>query len=128
MATRTFVDIDPSFEMNPVTGDLALRIDDRAISFAIKNLILTMNGERPFNSAIGSPIKKLLFELFGDQMKITLKQIIADTISNFEPRVSLIDVIVYDSPDNNLVYVSIQYKIKNTESPIQVDVTLERTR
>lgn len=128
MATRTFVDIDPTFLLNPVTNDLAIRTDSRAIAFSIKNLILTGNGERPFNSSIGSPIKRMLFELYGDQMKIVLKKIIADTIFNFEPRVSLIDILINESPDNNLIYVSVQYKIKNTEQPYQVDVTLQRTR
>lgn len=128
MATRTFVDIDPLFLANPVTLDLGIRTDSRAIAFAIKNLILTTNGERPFNSAIGSSIKSILFELYGDQMKIVLKRIIADTISNFEPRVSLMDIVIDEDPDINKVFVSIHYKIKNTEQPYQVAITLQRTR
>lgn len=128
MSTRTFTDVDALFVKNPITNDIAIRTNARAISFSIKNLILTLNGERPFNSAIGSPVKRLLFELMGDQLKIVLKRIISDTIDNFEPRVSLIDVIINDSPDNNSIYITIIYKIVNTEQPIEVSVVLERTR
>ena len=128
MATRKFTDFDPSFGRNPITNDLMTKSDNQAISFAIKNLIMTRNGERPFNSALGSPIRDLLFELFGDQTNIVLRRIIADTINNFEPRVTLIDVRVNESPDNNALSVMIQYQIKNTIQPYTMRVVLERTR
>lgn len=128
MATRTFVDIDASFTPNPVTGDLAVRIDDQAIKFAVRSLIMTNYYERPFHSNIGSPVNSLMFENMGPNFKIILKQSIVDTINNFEPRVDVLDVIVDDSPDNNRVYISIIFKIKNTERPIEVGLTLTRTR
>jgi phage baseplate assembly protein W len=128
MATRTFTDFDAAFISNPITGDIAVKTDARAISFAIKNLILTLNGERPFNSSIGTPVKKLLFELHGDQLNIMLKKMIADVIQNYEPRAALINTSINDSPDNNAIYITIIYKIINTEQPISVNVVLERTR
>jgi phage baseplate assembly protein W len=128
MATRTFVDIDASFTPNPVTGDLAVRVDDQAIKFAVRSLIMTNYYERPFHSNIGSPVNSLMFENMGPNFKIILKQSIVDTINNFEPRVDVLDVIVDDSPDNNRVYITIIFKIKNTERPIEVGLTLTRTR
>lgn len=128
MATKKFTDLDPLFLVNPLTGDVGVKHDARAISFAIKNLVLTMNGERPFNSDIGSPVKKLLFELSGPQLSIILKQMISQTIYNFEPRAEVLDVTVRDSSDNNSVYVMITYKVKNTEQSVQVEIALERTR
>lgn len=128
MTTRTFTDFDAAFISNPITGDIAVKTDARAISFAIKNLVLTLNGERPFNSSIGTPVKKLLFELHGDQLNIMLKKMIADVIKNFEPRALLVNTDIKDSPDNNAIYITIIYKIVNTEQPISVNVVLERTR
>jgi phage baseplate assembly protein W len=53
-------------------------------------LILTANGERPFNDLIGTPIKRLLFDNSnGDTLKIILKQMITQVVSNFEPRATL---------------------------------------
>lgn len=128
MATRTFVDIDASFTVNPVTGDLAVRTDDQAIKFAIRSLIMTNYFERPFHSNIGSPVSSLMFENMGPNFKIILRQSIIDTINNFEPRVDVLEVQVDDSPDNNRVYITIIFKIKNTERPIEVGLTLTRTR
>lgn len=126
--TRTFVDIDASFTANPVTGDIAVRTDDQAIKFAIRSLIFTNYFERPFQSNIGSPVNALMFENMGPNFKIILKQSIIDVITNHEPRVDVVDVVVDDSPDNNRVYVTIIFKIKNTERPIEVGLTLTRTR
>jgi phage baseplate assembly protein W len=128
MATRTFVDIDASFTPNPVTGDLPVRIDDQAIKFAVRSLIMTNYYERPFHSNIGSPVNSLMFDNMGPNFKIILRQSIVDTINNFEPRVDVLEVKVDDSPDNNRVYITIIFKIKNTERPIEVGLTLTRTR
>jgi phage baseplate assembly protein W len=128
MATRTFVDIDASFTPNPVTGDLAVRTDDQAIKFAVRSLIFTNYYERLFHSNIGSPVNSLMFDNMGPNFKIILRQSIIDTITNFEPRVDVLEVKVDDSPDNNRVYISIIFKIKNTERPIEVGLTLTRTR
>lgn len=126
---RTFTDIDPQFILNPVTGDIAVKTDSRAISFSIKNLILTANGERPFNDLIGTPIKRLLFDNSnGDTLKIILKQMITQVVSNFEPRATLTQIDINDSPDNNLLRISIAYRILNTAQPYSVNVTLVRTR
>ena len=128
MATRTFVDIDANFTANPVTGDLTVRTDEQAIKFALRSLLLTNYFERPFHSNIGSPVNALLFENSGPNFKIILRQSIINTITNFEPRVDILDVKVDESPDNNRVYIMITFKIKNTERPIEVGLTLTRTR
>ena len=49
-------------------------------------------------------------------------------INNFDQRVELLDVVVDDSLDANEVYVTVEFKIVNTESPITLDLALERTR
>jgi uncharacterized protein len=125
---RTFADIDASFTPNPVTGDLVVRTDEQAIKFAVRSLIMTNYYERPFRSNIGSPVANLMFENIGPNFNIILRQGIRDTITNFEPRVEVLDVNVDDSPDNNRVYITIVFKIKNTEKPIEVGLTLTRTR
>lgn len=126
--TRTFSDLDLNFTAHPLTGDIARKYDDEAIKQSVRNLILTNNYERPFHSEIGSQIRGLLFEPVTPMLNILLKRAIIDTITNFEPRVRLIDVLVRFSPDNNDVYISIQYMIVNTTRPIQIDLVLKRTR
>jgi phage baseplate assembly protein W len=126
--TRSFIDLDLNFIKHPVTGDVSERFDENAIKTSVKNLILTKNFERPFHSNIGTQIKSLLFELPSPMLSLTLKRAIVDTITNFEPRVALDDVQVLYSADNNSIYVTIRFHIVNTEKPLVLDVTLERTR
>jgi len=126
--TRLFSDLDLNFTSHPVTKDITRRYDDNAIKQSIKNLLLTRNFERPFHSEIGSPIRSLLFELPGPMFNAMLQRAIIDVINNFEPRVEILDVKVNDSIDANEVYVSIEFKIINTERPITLDLALERTR
>jgi phage baseplate assembly protein W len=126
--TRTFSDIDLNFTVHPVTKDIARRFDENAIKQSIKNLLLTRNFERPFHSEIGSPIRQLLFEPVGPMFVVMMKRAIADVINNFEPRVEVIDVQVNDSIDANAVYVTLEYKILNTERPLTLEFALERTR
>lgn len=125
---RTFVDFDASFMPNPVTGDLSVRTDEQAVKFAIRSLILTNYFERPFQSGIGSSINQLLFDNIGPNFDIILKQSITDTINNYEPRVDVLGVTVDYRDEKNSVTISIVFRIKNTEKPIDIAVTLKRTR
>lgn len=126
--TRIFKDLDLMFTAHPVTGDVARKYDENAIKQSVKNLILTQNFERPFHSEIGSQVRALLFENATPMTKALLKKTITDVINNFEPRVQLIDVGVQFLEDRNSVGIEIQFKIRNTFTPLSVNLVLERTR
>jgi len=126
--TRIFSDIDLNFTVHPVTKDITRRYDENAIKQSVKNLLLTRNFERPFHSEIGSPIRTLLFEPVGPMFVVMMQRAIIDVINNFEPRVEILDVSVNDSIDANAVYITLEFKIVNTERPISFDLVLERTR
>jgi phage baseplate assembly protein W len=126
--TRIFSDLDLNFTKHPVSGDITRRYDDNAIKQSIKNLLLTRNFERPFHSEIGSPIRAMLFEMPGPMFTNMLQRAIIDVINNFEPRVEILAVRVDDSVDTNSVYITLEFKIVNTERPITLDLALERTR
>jgi phage baseplate assembly protein W len=126
--TRTYSDLDFNFTAHPVTKDVSRRFDENAVKTSLKNLILTRNYERPFHSEIGSPIRALMFEPASPMLNITLKRAIIDVINNFEPRIDLTEVSVISSPDNNAVYITVYFKLLNTQQPLSLDLTLDRTR
>lgn len=126
--TRTFSDLDLNFTAHPVTKDITRRYDENAIKTSLKNLILTSNYERPFHSEIGTPIKRLLFEPASPMLEVMIQKAIEDTVYNFEPRVNLLSVEVNAMEDENSVYITINFKIVNTERPLSLDLVLERTR
>lgn len=126
--TRTFTDLDFNFMVHPRTGDVSTRSDEEAVKQAIRNLILTKNYERPFRSNIGCQVNRLLFEPMSPLLSTMIERSIADAINNFEPRAVLIDVTVAFSPENNDAYITITFKLINTQTPVTINLILERTR
>jgi phage baseplate assembly protein W len=126
--TRVFSDLDFNFTANPVSKDVTRRFDENAVKTSLKNLILTRHYERPFHSEIGSPIRALMFEPATPLLAASIRQAIFDVVNNFEPRVQLIEVSINLSDENNAVYITIEFKIVNTERPLTLDLTLERSR
>lgn len=126
--TRTYTDLDFNFAVHPRTKDVSTRVDEQAIKQSLRNLILTRNYERPFRSYIGSQVNALLFEPISPILTSMIERAISDVINNFEPRVDLLKVSVQYSPQNNDVYITISFKIKNTLTPLSINLILERTR
>ncbi len=125
---RTFVDISLSFEPNPLTGDLTLLLNERAINNSLKNLIMIMPTEVPFDPDVGSLIRDYLFDVvdLGTSAVLTLE--IERTIKFNEPRVELIDVDVEPQPDLNQFMVNVTYKIVGYDQIYNFNSILEPTR
>lgn len=125
---RSFIDLDLNFGKHPVTHDVTAVYDEQAIKGSIRNLILTSNYEKPFHPEIGSPVRGLLFEPDSPLLPIMIEKGIRQTLDNFEPRVEVVNVSAKLSPDNNAVYVTIEFKIINSAVIQAVNVILTRTR
>ena len=128
MANKIFSDIDLSFIPHPVTGDLLVKYDENSIKNSIRNLILTRHFERPFRSAVGSNVTSLLFELQGPALGALVEKEIINVLSNFEPRIDVLRVDVETIPADNNLKATIYYRIKNTNSTLQTDLIIRRTR
>jgi len=109
-------------------GDITIKTDENAIKASIRNLVMTMNYERPFNSKLGSQSRAIFFELATPMTEILLKRSVADVIRNFEPRVNVDDVKVSVDSETHSARITIYFTILNTTEPLQVTVILERTR
>jgi phage baseplate assembly protein W len=123
-----FSDLHKDMTQNPLTEDLALKRDEEAVKESIKNLILTNRGERLMQPLIGGNVQAMLFE---NNTPATIKLIqeqIKSVIRQYEPRATLIDVIVRSSIDESTVEVAIYFYISNVAEPVSVTVLLERTR
>lgn len=127
-STRTYTDLDFNFYAHPKTGDVTVKYDAESVKQSIKALVLTKNFERPFRSEIGSQVYALLFEPVSPLLTNMLEKSIRDVVNNYEPRAEVLDVAIAYSPDNNNVYVTIYFRLRNTQTPISVNLILERTR
>ena len=125
---KTFVDISLAFEPNPITGDITVLLDARAINNSIKNLILIAPSEVPFDRDIGSSVREYLFDLIDMGTAGLLQMEIERSIKFGEPRVDLQTVIVDPRPDQNNFMVTVYFKIFGYEEVYKFDQILEPTR
>lgn len=121
-----YSDFDVSFEPNPITGDISLNYDEKAISQALKFLVLTNLFERPFQPDLGGDINRALFGPITPATMTFIKEKVRDIIENYEGRVELvnIDVVSYD----HAVKITVFYTIRNNENTLQTTIYLERDR
>ena len=127
--SRAFKDISLSFKRHPVTDDILALHNEDAIKRSVRNLVETINEERFFNSLIGSQIKASLFENVDNSLVTTIRTQIETTITNFEPRVKLTNVLVDHPLDSNELEVTIAYDIIGQEaSPQEISFILQPTR
>jgi phage baseplate assembly protein W len=127
--SRSFKDISLSFDPHPVTKDLPILINQRAISRAIRNLVETIPTERFFNPNLGSDVRRSLFEFVDFGTASIIKDQILNTISNFEPRVDNLQVEVDPRPDTNEFEITVIFNIIGQDIPTQqFSFILEATR
>jgi len=129
MATvsKKFVDLNPNFEKNPLTGDLPLLKNVDAIKQSVKHIVLTARGERPFRPFFGSTASSALFDNFDIVVSDTITVAIEDALRAYEPRVEVLEVIFVDDIDNNSLDVTIEYRIVGIPlDPQSLNLILER--
>ena len=127
--TKGFKDISMSFEVNPINDDLISIKDRTAIARSIRNLVLTVPGERFFNPDLGSRVNELLFDVMDDISGATIRDEIDETITKYEPRVRLQSVLVKPNYENHEYDVTITYDIVGIDVlSQQLNFALQSTR
>ena len=127
--SRAFKDISLSFSPHPVTKDLPVLLNERAIVRSVRNLVETIPTERFFNSLIGTDIRDSLFENFTPTTVMVIEDQVRESIRNYEPRVGEINVEVEARPDSNELQVTVFFDIIGLEVPTQsFTFLLEPTR
>ena len=127
--TRAFKDISLSFSPHPVTKDLPVLSNERAIVRSVRNLVETIPTERFFNSLLGTDIRDTLFENYDRAHVMMIEEQIRETLANFEPRVSHVGATVKAKPDDNTFNVTVFFDINGLDIPTQsFSFILEPTR
>ena len=127
--SKAFKDISLSFDPHPVTKDLPIIANERAIIRSVRNLVETIPTERFFDSNLGTNIRELLFENMTASSVMIIEDMVRSTVRNYEPRVGDIGVEVDAIPDSNTLNVKVLFEIIGLEAPLQsFDFILEPTR
>ena len=127
--SRGFKDLSASFQTNPLSNDLIALKNESAIARSVRNLVLTIQGERPFQPVLGTGVSRLLFENMDKLTASAIRSEIRTTIENYEPRVEINEIIVEPNPEGNAMDVTLQYFIIGMDVPEQeLTFALEPTR
>ena len=154
---KTYVDISLSFKPSPVTNDITLLTNENAINNAIKNIILFLPSEVPFNAEIGSTTQSYLFDMMDEVTSGLIATEVRRAILFCEPRVTFnpldpslqgignyrnntaagagglfyqddLGVYVDYLPDQNSFEVTVKYRIIGGEQTFRVQEILTPTR
>jgi len=125
---RKYKDLDLNFISHPVKKDVNKLLDENAVIGSIRNLLQTSHYERLFQPSIGSNIKRILFENMDPISESALKREIEQTLTNFEPRVSVNSITIKANYDNNAYDVSLNFTVLNTSEQVSIQFSLKRDR
>ena len=117
--SRAFKDISLTFSPHPVTKDLPVLVNERAVTRSVRNLVETIPTERFFNSLIGTDIRDTLFSNFDRMNVMMIEDQIREVLGNFEPRVSNVGATVKARPDDNTLEVTVFFDITGLDLPQQ---------
>tara|TARA_B100001029_G_scaffold77336_1_gene63246 strand:+ start:1039 stop:1440 length:402 start_codon:yes stop_codon:yes gene_type:complete len=127
--SRAFKDISLSFKPHPITGDMPVLINERAIIRSVRNLVETIPTERFFEPLIGTDIRGMLFENYTKLTSYVIEDQIKISINNYEPRVANVKTDVIGRPDSNAFEVTVFFDIVGLDRPRQnFTFLLEPTR
>ena len=127
--SRGFKDISMSFKVNPLNNDLIALKNETAIARSVRNIVMTIPGERFFQPNFGSEVNRVLFNNIDDLSASMIEDQIKQSIENYESRVKLRSVRVRPNFDNNSFYTTITYDIIGAEVPPQeLQFALQSTR
>ena len=125
----SFKDISLSFQPHPVTRDLPVLRNERAINRSVRNIVETQLGERFFEPDFGSDVRGQLFENVDIFTADEIQNQVLVSLQNYEPRIESVQVEVDPRPDTNEFNITVIYDIIGQELPRQTySFVLEATR
>jgi len=126
--SRIYKDLDLNFTANPVTGDVAKKLDVNAVKQSILILLSTNFYERPFAPDKGANLRGFLFEQMSSTLAALLQNSVKNVISSYEPRARVDSVVVTPDYDGNQYEVTLRYTVVGVDIPQILTTSLKRLR
>ena len=115
--SKGFKDLSMSFKFNPLSGDLIALKNENAIARSVRNIVLTTPGEKIHDPYFGSNVNALLFENLDVICAVAIRDVIENSLKNYEPRIVLEEILVDPDYDMNQFDVTITYRIVGIDVP-----------
>jgi phage baseplate assembly protein W len=126
---QQYSDIPFFISKNSFTGDLNLVKDVSAIRQSVQNIILTNQGERPFDYYFGPSLFQNIFENLTVELILDVQTKIVTNLKKYENRVDVIDVVVTESEtDDYTLNIKIYYFIPDLGINDNIEIGISRNR
>jgi len=129
--SKEYRDIDLNFAPHPLTGDISTLTSVEACKAAIRNIILTKYGEKPFFYKFGSRVNTMLFENFNSLILTGMREEIKEAINAHDPRIFLFGDGVRITPEENenRLHITITFGMANVpDTRVEFSFFLNRVR
>jgi phage baseplate assembly protein W len=93
------------------SGDILVDYDIEAIKNSLRNIFTTKRGQKILNPDFGSSLDQYLFTPITQANAKAIGNQILRSISLYEPRINIDNVIVTPDIDKNLYYIAIYYNL-----------------
>ena len=92
----------------------------------LRNLILTMKGERPMQPDFGSDLYLLLFEpLYQESLAQAARDAIKSAVANWMPFITIQQVIVTPDTENSKVGIEVNYAVQGWPANNSLNLTVK---
>lgn len=108
--------------------DIFKKEDAAAVKQAVKNILMTNPGEKPFRPFYGAGLNRFLFDLSAGYDELEIQDEIVEAISRDEPRAQVLGVKVTIDADNNSIRVRVAFRVLNTSTVEEISIDLTRLR
>jgi phage baseplate assembly protein W len=123
-----YSDFYMNLDKNYGTKDIARLTNEDAVVAALRNIIFTRKGERPFFPEFGCNVLGLLFENFSAFTSDSIDTEIRTAVENFEPRIQTISSKVEENQDAHSFTLFLYYTTINNPETVSVSFLLTRIR
>lgn len=113
---------------HPHNKNIVVYANEQAVKRSIRNILSTDYTDRLYNPTFGANLKRFLFENISPVTSTLIKDAIKDSISKFEPRARVAEVLVVPNDYNNSYEVSVFFEVINSVNPQNITLTLYRVR
>jgi hypothetical protein len=102
-------------QIDPVTGLTRIAQYEDDVQQSLKIILTTARGERVMRPAFGCGIYDLAFEVIDRATLTRVESEVRDSITRFEPRVELINVVLDPSQAaDGLLRIEVEYRVRRT--------------
>ena len=121
-STRLYRDVALSFERNAATKDVIVKKDVDAVKQSVKNLLLTIKGERYMQPRFGTRIREILFDNNTQDVRDLLRQTLNEDIRYWLPYINIQNVELVSSVDMHAIAIRVFFQVTTVGSEMVINI------